>query len=533
MERDVRITFAVGSAAVAIAVALDLFSPLGPPVETVVGAIPVGTLVALALGEFLVLTLLTIGLIETRSRWRFAILAGFGALLVGFVYLNDFAPPAFASLAPFAMALVFSVLRERRQWTRRRTLQAAAITSAVTLVIGVGYVLAGKQQLVVRAVGFQGICAMFGLFMVSTDIAEIADVAAETAVSGLRRLIQRELFLSILLGAALLPGIVAVLTHLPWPSAEIAQFLGSGLGLLLWLLIGYGLVRLAGRKLGDLHPHIRYAQMFMIVGAYFVALQAGVLWRVTKDPGGFDPGQLFTYPEVFIPAMLVLLVSIVALFTRARRAPNTFAALTFAAWTGVMWFHYFSSGGRNIVIVQIAVAWGSVLWLVGAALFKSSRAKYGLICRLVLSLNLSFALYAAIVVLFFMTKGEGSGLTIWQALIVLGALGWDILTSGGAITNTHTDALPRLARVCFFLSYVISVALMVLVSVSSELTNPMTGRAVEGIFESEPLVATGLILFGPPFFFAIFSLRVRAAFRSVSTEVPLAVETPLVADGIS
>ena len=229
MERDVRITFAVGSAAVAIAVALELFSPLGPPVETIVGAIPVGTLVALAFGEFLVLTLLTIGLIETRSRWRFAINAGFGALLCGFVYLNDFAPSAFAPFVPFGMALVFSVLRERRQWSRRRTLQAAAVTSAVTLVIGISYVLAGKQEMVVRAVGFQGLCAMFGLFMVSTDIAEIAEVAAETAVSGLRGVLGRNPLLVNAALLAVLANVVVSLTHSSWTLPEIARDLGSGL----------------------------------------------------------------------------------------------------------------------------------------------------------------------------------------------------------------------------------------------------------------------------------------------------------------
>ena len=531
MERDVRITFAVGSAAVALAVALDLFSPLGPPVETRVGSIPIGTLIALALGEFLVLTLLAVGLIETRSRWRLAIHAGFGALLLVIVYLSNFAPSALASFVPLGMALVFSVLRERRQWSRRLTIQAAAVTSAVTLVVALATVLAGHATFVVNAVAFQAIGAIFGLNMVSTDIAEIVDVAAETAVSGFGRLVKRDLFLVVLVAATILPVFRTAFAHSPLTTVEIWLFVADGLGMLFWLLIEFGLVRLAGWKLGDLHPHVSYGQMFMVVGAYFVAFQAGARWSLIKYSGTVDPAQFFTYSEAYTPAMLVLLVSIVALFTLGRRAPHTFAALTFAVWTGVIWSHYKSGNGGDDTIVRIAVALGSLLWLVGAAFFKSSRAKYGVICRLVASLNLSLALYAALFSLLIVTKGEGSGLIIWQALILLGSLSWDILTSGGAITNTHTDSLPRLARVCFFLSYVISVALMVLVSVSSKLVSPMPGHApIRAAFESEPLVAVGLYLFGQPFILAMFSLRVRAAFRSIGTEIPVPVDTPLVAE---
>jgi hypothetical protein len=68
---------------------------------------------------------------------------------------------------------------------------------------------------------------------------------------------------------------------------------------------------------------------------------------------------------------------------------------------------------------------------------------------------------------------------------------------------------PRLARVAVFLAYISSVALLVMVSTASELINPFTGQPVEGIFESEPMVAVGLILFGAPFIFLIATLRIR------------------------
>jgi hypothetical protein len=510
MERDVRVTFALGSAAVAVAVALNLFSPLGRPVMTVIGEIPAGTLIVLLLGEFLVLTLLGAGLIETKSRWRFAMHAFLGVLLGLFLFFNDFAPGAFALFIPFAMTLGFSLMRQRRQWGRQRSTQAAALIAGVTLLIACLYIAAGAQLLVVSMVAFQALVAMFGLFMASTDIAEIISVGSETLVANLKGVLGHGWILLVAALLAICANLAVTLSFSAPTARAIAQHLGSGLGLFLWIALTYGLVQLAARRLGELSPDIGYSALFLVVAAYFVALQAGVAWRVLREPQTYDPKELFTYPLVFTIPFVLLLVSVLALFMLGRRAPRTFASIVFAVWVGVLWFHYYSSQGANIVHLQTAIAWGSLLWLGLAAGSQSRRPVYGAICRLLCDLNLSFVFYFLAARFFLATHGAGHGLTIGQATLLLAALAWDILTSGEAITNRHTEAFPRFSRVCLFLAYVVTVALMVLVSVSSRLVNPLSGRAAEGIFHSEGLVGTGLLLFAPAFFLTLLTLRARA-----------------------
>ncbi len=530
MERDVRIAFMSGLAAVAIAVALNLFSPLGPPVTTVVGRIPLGTLIALLLGEALILTFLATGLIETKRGWRYWLHGAIGLLLLVFLQANDFAPGAFALFIPLAMTFVFSVLRHRADWRRTRILQAATLCAGVTLAIAAIYLVTGEQVLVVSMVAVQAMIAMLGLLMASTDIAEIISVSSEALVSRFRGIIGHVPVLLVLALLSVAANIFISLSASSWSAREVARYLGSGLGLFFWLALTYGLVRLATRRRGPLDPHIRYGLLFLVVGAYFIALQAGIYWRLIEDSKSYDPEALFTYPEVFTIPILILLLSLLAMFTLGRRWPRMLASIVFAVWVGVLWFHYYASHGSNVVYLLDAVALGSLIWLGLAPWFATARTTYGVLCRLLADLNLSFALYAAVATAFFMAKGEGGALTLWQALIVLAALGWDIFTSGEAITNRHSFAFPRLARVCFFLSYVISVALLVLLSTSSELVLPSNGRNVEGVFESEPLVALGLVLFGPAFFLAMMTLRACNAFGKARSLVGPTAPTPEHAD---
>jgi hypothetical protein len=86
---------------------------------------------------------------------------------------------------------------------------------------------------------------------------------------------------------------------------------------------------------------------------------------------------------------------------------------------------------------------------------------------------------------------------------------WDIVSSGEAITNRHTDTFPRLARVAIYIAYIVSVALLVMVSTVGQFVSPVSGEVVEELFDSERLVASGLVLFGAPFIFVMATLRFR------------------------
>jgi hypothetical protein len=201
---------------------------------------------------------------------------------------------------------------------------------------------------------------------------------------------------------------------------------------------------------------------------------------------------------------------VVLFFVLGRRSETLFVGLAYAVSVGMFIFHYHSSGGSNIVFMAVSVGTFSLLLLMLAPLSGKMRAHFRSLCLIIADLNLSFAAYGLLAALFFQLGGHGHGgaLSVGQALVVLAALAWDIVNSGEAITNKHSDAFPRLGRVAMFMGYVMSVALLVMVSTAAHLVNPVTGETMKG-FDSEALVAVGLVLFGAPFVFVMAMLRMR------------------------
>ena len=126
----------------------------------------------------------------------------------------------------------------------------------------------------------------------------------------------------------------------------------------------------------------------------------------------------------------------------------------------------------------------------------------------------AFTAYLLIFTWFLRGSGGETALSLGQALFVLVMLVWDIVSSGDAITNKHSSKFPRIARVCFFFTYIITVSLFVLLATSSHLVNPASGAPVHGVFDSDKLVAVGLGLFGPAFFFLVFGLQMRGIRRA-------------------
>jgi hypothetical protein len=70
------------------------------------------------------------------------------------------------------------------------------------------------------------------------------------------------------------------------------------------------------------------------------------------------------------------------------------------------------------------------------------------------------------------------------------------------------------------------VALFVMVSTVGEFVNPVTGAKIETIFESEPLIGGGLILFGAPFLFLIFSMKMRSLLALADSAPPIKTPPP-------
>jgi hypothetical protein len=544
MDRDVRITFAAGASIVAAATLLNILRPdFGSPVHSVAGAVPLSVLLLLTVGELIVMTMFFTGVMSCRGRVRLAALAAVTVITAFYLWLADFAPAAFLLVIPTALLWWLAALTEQHQWPLQKRVLAAAGNAAVTAIILALFAATGAQELVVSALATQATFAMFGLFMAATDTAELIVIGSQALVGALTSLSASRAFLiPFMLATAVVSVVVTLWMSVPsgapgLDSNNVAILLGAIVGHVPWLGLAFWLVVGPARKLGNFAPHLSYRALFLIVLFYFLALQAGLLQRILSDPAGYDPHLMFTFPEIFLLTTLLMLVYIALLFVFGRRSDAQFVHFAYGALVGFFWFFNFASQGDNILLVVGSAGVGSIVFLGVAALLGSTRPRLAQVSARLAEMNISLAAYACIFVWFLTDSAEGGApLSLWQALFIFALLGWDIVSSGDAITNKHTESFPRIARVCFFFTYIITVSVFVLLASSSELMNPITSAPVEGVFDSDKLIAVGLALFGPAFFFLIFGLRMRGirqagpdsdAPRQPDTEMP--VPAPAVA----
>jgi hypothetical protein len=538
MERDVRITFIAGSAVVALATALDLFGGhLGPEMRTLVGSVPLGTVIFLIIGEILVFTFIGFALLEMKGRPLWICVGVLAASLVAVMAING----PFLSLGllvPALLQCILMIVSNRRRWDAQRNVRAALATASVMLSTLAAYAVVGQGALVISVIAFQGTAAMLGLFMAATDIAEITALAAEVSATALRRLTRLRIPLSelqtnpVIAVRAFIAALLAIAADI-WVGSiytggsarEMAHSLGGGLGVALWIGLIYWMLTGAGKRLEAIPAHIGYLSLLAVVAIYFIAFQVGMLWRLLSDPATYDPKELFTYPEVFTPPLLIFLSFVISFFLLGRSSAKRFVLLGFGSSVGMLWFHYYASHGEELALINATVAMGSlVLLFVALGRRKIAFVDYSM---LLCEVNVCFALYGIVALAFWSARGGPGKLTVEQAAIVFMALAWDIISSGETVSNKHSEQFPRIARVAAFFAYVVSVALMVMVSTTSQLVNPVSSQEVEGVFEAEPLVAAGLTLFGVPFFILIFSLRMRPIVRVTTLpQQPHTIPTP-------
>jgi hypothetical protein len=516
MDRELRITFACGSALVALLTVLSLFEmPFGSPVSSPVGEMPIGILVIVLVTQLFVLTLFFIGVLRCRAPLRHWILVFLGVLSLIHLWLNDFTVLSFVGLIPLAVLAVQGELGERTTVAPIASIYGGFAVASLTLLIGLVWILADDQALVVSALALQATLAMFGLFMAGTDVAEMIAIAAQVSVKAVSSVSRFTVWALLVAIASALLTIAAAVSVDADAANLFASRLGAGAGLALWLGLVFWLLVGRARKLGTIAPSITYRALLFIVFAYFVVFQGGMFYRLLSDPNNYDPSSLFTYPELFIVPTLAALVSLVLIFLIGGRSRHIFVNLAYCFLIGFFWFFFFNSQGANIILFVYAAAVGSLLFLMVAAIPSSSRANFRTIAIRLAELNVSFALYALILTWFLTGMQAPGGLTVLQVLIVFAALAWDLVSSGDAITNKHTEELPRMARVSFFFAYVLTTALFVVVSRNGHLVSPLTLERVDP-FQSDGLVGVGLVLFGLPFLFMVFGLRMRGILKRES-----------------
>ena len=88
-----------------------------------------------------------------------------------------------------------------------------------------------------------------------------------------------------------------------------------------------------------------------------------------------------------------------------------------------------------------------------------------------------------------------AGLAIGGTVILVGALLWDLMVSGEAITNVEGRHFPRDTRVLMFVGYILMVSSAVLLFAS---LHDQSGKLLESSFDPESWVQSGILFLGIP-----------------------------------
>jgi hypothetical protein len=107
-----------------------------------------------------------------------------------------------------------------------------------------------------------------------------------------------------------------------------------------------------------------------------------------------------------------------------------------------------------------------------------------------------------------------------KAIVLVGALAWDLLMSGKEITNIDSASFRRPARVMLYIGYVALVCTCILYLTS--LTNAETHKPTESFFEAEEIVRQGIVWLATPCLLMSFLFRVRLWDYMKSSEASLA-----------
>lgn len=134
--------------------------------------------------------------------------------------------------------------------------------------------------------------------------------------------------------------------------------------------------------------------------------------------------------------------------------------------------------------------------------------------RMMLVLSLGMQFLSWLVSFFDLVAVHGDALALLQALLLLMAIGWDVATSGAAVTNGHGPRAPRHARVMIYLSYSLVAASAIafkalLPSATESIVTMLVGNGLDAWVEA------GLNALGAPLLISYFvfgTLRWRRRF---------------------
>lgn len=199
-------------------------------------------------------------------------------------------------------------------------------------------------------------------------------------------------------------------------------------------------------------------------------------------------------------------VATLGLLVGAVRLPDMLQALGLSS--NAVWFV-----GLDVNGVQQSIATATLALVIYVALRRRNDARWIELVRLTLRLNIGLLFIWLMLMLYDtaigLSKSSAKHPLSWAAaLIVLIALGWDLLMSGESFTNRDDERLPRHTRLLLYLGYIMLTATLVMFFSAQQFTHDLSTH--ESLFESEPWPQLGLQLLGLPMVVGAFALGVVA-----------------------
>lgn len=160
--------------------------------------------------------------------------------------------------------------------------------------------------------------------------------------------------------------------------------------------------------------------------------------------------------------------------------------------------------------LQQAVAAATLALVVYIVLRRRNDARWLDLARLALALNIGLLVIAGMIRLYDiaigLSKSSSDHPISWaEALIVLIALGWDLVMSGEVFTNRDDKGFPRHTRLLLYMGYIMLTATLVMYFSAQSFVFGTAG-AHEALFESEPWPQFGLAVLGLPMVITTFAL---------------------------
>ena len=162
--------------------------------------------------------------------------------------------------------------------------------------------------------------------------------------------------------------------------------------------------------------------------------------------------------------------------------------------------------GVQVVVAIVSVGYIGFLF----ARHHLDARKRRLIGSLV-ALNLGLFIVTLLSSLYGLALDAEGRFSVAQALVILFALGWEFVMSGGSLSGQDGTWFPRHARLLLFFGYILLVASEILYF--SSLRIQATGTRTPAWFESDRWPQGGLVVVGVPLLLTVFLLRLGSWLR--------------------